>query len=331
MILDKVFIKVLNRIGKDTIENKLLKERPENIDDLFELFSSIRNGIENNEKQFGMVGYILYNFISSEEVRKRKVTSRIVENMLASFFDGEVRDEISKENPNIIDEIKKLDFLCNDETWKISEDLAGNKREKDDIKICDYTISIKTLVGETYNITGHCSTKKGLNSELNIGSVSFRALLKGILIDEDLKKLSDRKGGLGSKSQLKKYLFDKLDEERKEQFISRVELFFSYLYTDDFLILLKENFRIRVILFTSKDFRTALKKAWDKNLDEFLSIFYRWENNNLRIMWIKLLPYLENSKEVILPLHKVYIDFKIDLFIEKIKEKNLEEVLEYLN
>lgn len=326
MILDSVFNIALKEIGKEIVEEKLSNKQLENIEDLFEIFNTIKKGLENKEIKYGLLGYIFYNFISSIEARKRKVTSRNVEDLLAYFLGGSVRDETTRENPTVPQNIKELDSLCENETWKISDDLATNKREKDDIKILNYTISIKTLVGSTYGKEGNLINNKDCNNELNVGSVSYRALLKGILDDDELQKLSDRKGGLGSKAQLKNSIFNKLTSEKKEIFIKRLLLFFEFLYSDDFFILLKENFRIRIILFTGEGFRLALKKAWDEDLDEFLSIFYRWENNNLRIMWQKLLPYLPKKLEVILPLHLVYSEFDIDSTITKIKTTIISEM-----
>lgn len=325
IILDQIFNDILKEIGKNILQEKLSKNQPENINDLFQIFNTIKLGIENKEKRFGLLGYIFYNFISSNEARKRKVTARNVEDLLSFFLGGDVQDEVSKSNPTVPKEIEELDSLCKNEDWKISEDLAGNKREKDDIKICNYTISIKTLVGETYGSNGQYINKKGLNKELNIGSVSYRALFKGIINDEVLHKLSDRKGGLGSKVQLKN-LFDEISCENKEFFISRLMLYFNFLYNDDFLILLKENYRIRIILFSGEDFRNGLKKAWDKGLDHFLTIFYRWENNNLRIMWQPLLSYLDNYLEVELPLYNVFNNFELDSFFNTIKEKTFNEI-----
>lgn len=330
MVLDNVFFQFLDEAGKKIRKEKKMKDKIENIDDLYKLLDTIREGIDKGDRICQVVGYILYNFVSSIDVRKRKVTSRVIEDILGHFVGGEVRDESSRTNPASTVEIEALDKYCITEDWNISSDLSKNKREKADVKIFDYNISLKTLVGETYDNKGKYINKIDLNDELNVGSVSYRALLKHILDDELLKELSDRKGGLGSKKQLKKTIFDNLGDKKKEEFIERLELFFNYLYEDDFFILLKENYRIRMILFTGKSFTKALRRAWDNDLDEFLSIFYRWENNNLRIKWTKLLKYLPNSKEVILNLESVFSNSTVDEFVQMKKKEILEALLEYV-
>ena len=99
--------------------------------------------------------------------------------------------------------------------------MAGNKREKADISIDNYHISLKTLKGYVYDKDGNVLPKKIINNsgdeikneqnnELNVGSLSFRALLKGVLPDEELKALGDRKKGLGSGSAVRKSMLDKI-------------------------------------------------------------------------------------------------------------------------
>ena len=330
MILDNIFFQFLDKAGKKIRDEKKMKNKIENIDDLYNVLDAIREGIDKKDKTCQVIGYILYNFVSSINVRKRKVTSRVAEDILGHFVGGEVRDESSRSNPLSTVEIEALDKYCFEEEWSISSDLSQNKREKADVKICNYNISLKTLIGETYDNKGSYKNKSDLNDELNIGSVSYRALLKNILDDSLLKELSDRKGGLGSKKQLKKVIFDNLKGNKKEEFIKRLELFFNYLYEDDFFILLKENYRMRMILFTGKNFTEAFRKAWDEGLDEFLSIFYRWENNNLRIKWPKLLEYLPDKKEVILKLESIFSDSTVDEFMQRKKKEILEALLEYV-
>ena len=43
----------------------------------------------------------------------------------------------------LLQEILNLDTLCENEDWLISTDLAGNKREKSDLELKNYSISLK--------------------------------------------------------------------------------------------------------------------------------------------------------------------------------------------
>jgi len=209
------------------------------------------------------------------------------------FFGCTCTDGFLRTNPQPTSTILNYDFLCKNETWKISSDLSGNKREKTDLVVNNYNISLKTLKGIAYDKDNSIIDPKP-NLELNIGSFSFRALLKGLIPDSDLHTLSDRKNGLGSGPQLREFIFNPiLKYEKKSEFYNRLKDFLSYVYEDDIYIVLKSHYRIDFILIPNKTFIDAILKLYNEHEPNFEKVFYRWENNNLRLNWRNLLNYIK--------------------------------------
>lgn len=209
------------------------------------------------------------------------------------YFGCTCTDGFLRNNPIPSQIILNYDSICKNENWKISSDLSGNKREKTDLIIDNYNISLKTLKGIAYDKNNHI-IDSSFNSELNVGSFSYRALLKGIIPDSDLQSLSDRKSGLGSGSQLRKNIFNPIIKyNKKTEFYNKLNDFLSYVYEDDLYIVLKSNYRIDFILIPNKTFIAALLKLYKEQENNFEKVFYRWENNNLRLNWKNLLDYIE--------------------------------------
>ena len=152
---------------------------------------------------------------------------------------------------------------------------------------------MKTLKGVAYD-KNNTIIDSSFNSELNVGSFSYRALLKGIIPDSELQSLSDRKSGLGSGSQLRKNIFNPiLNNKKKNEFYIKLKDFLTYVYEDDIYIVLKSHYRIDFILIPNKSFITAILKLYKEQEHNFEKVFYRWENNNLRLNWKKLLYYIK--------------------------------------
>jgi len=334
MLLDKILMKKLSDVGAKILENAKLENTPKSLKEMYLFLKSIKESIEEGDFAGIIMGNIFFYFVSSLEVRDRQVTSRIFEDIFSSLFSTKPTDLESRINPEPGLEILELDSLCENSDWKISQDLQSNKREKTDLILGDYEISLKTLKGQAYNDDG-IIIDKDLNSELNVGSFSYRALLKGILSDDQLNTLSDRKGGMGSGSQLRRNVFEPIKKANKsEEFLKRLKLFFEYVYTEDVIIVLKSNYKIEFFLINSESFNEVIFKLYEQKEENFTDIWYRWENNNLRLNWRNMIKYLDefdlNYYNISLDLSSSIDDKKIKDFIEDVSnfiEEKFEELL----
>lgn len=299
MILDKLLIGNLGHVGQTLLNKANLSEAPKNIIEMNAFLEVVKKSIEDDQFEGTLLGNIFFHFVSSKEIRDRNVTSRTFEDIFSGLFSQKCTDNTQRNNPPSIPALLELDSLCLNDDWKISTDLSGNKREKSDLNIGNYSISLKTLKGQAFNEDDELLTKedKRLNDELNVGSLSYRALLKGLMNQSDLDQLSDRKKGLGSKKQIKENVIDPIIKcENLDKFKSRLALFLDYVYDDDVYIVLKSDYRITFYLIPRDNFIKVLTKTLDDDIDSFLEIFYRWENNNLRLKWVKMLQSMDKHK-----------------------------------
>ena len=295
MILDKILIEQLPRLGYTLMRDCNIKNSsPENLDELKIFLERLKKGIESDEFESAIIGRVIYSFISSSEVRDRNTTSRNFEDIFSHLFSSKPTDTETRINPRVSAEILELDRLTVNENWQISKDLASNKREKIDVRLGNYGLSVKTLKGISFDINGKIVDKKS-NNELNIGSFSYRALFKGIFPDEYLSTLGDRKSGLGSSKQIReKVLSPILEQEKKAIFFERFKLLFSYVYEEDIVIVIKSNFKILFYLIPNNSFVNTFFDAYDSESISFERIMNRWENNNLRISLINLFEIMDN-------------------------------------
>ena len=319
MILDEILFSNISIIGRAIIKESGLTTYPQNITEMNIFLQTLKHSIDKNEFKGALIANILFSFVSSIEVRDRNTTSRNFEDIFSALFDCSCTDRQFRNNPPTTKEIQNLDYLCDGLTWKISTDLSGNKREKTDLVIDNYNISLKTLKGMAYSEIGSI-IDSSINSELNIGSFSYRALLKGIIKDNELDRLSDRRSGLGSGSQLRKNVFNPiLSNGKKDEFSNRLELFFRYVYEDDVFIVLKSNYRIDFILIPNKSFVDTIINYYRKNENEFERLLYRWENNNLRINWKVLLDAMDSMNYIYYRININLKNFLVNNKIDKMK------------
>ncbi len=146
---------------------------------------------------------------------------------------------------------------------------------------------------------------KSLNKEVNVGSLSFRALFKNILPDEKLDTIGDRKKGLGSGKQLREHVFDVIIErDVQKEFYKRLILFMNYVYEEDLYLVLKSDYKITFYLIPNVSFRKTIFDLYEKDEKKFESVWYRWENNNLRMDWVKLIDFMQKYEH---PFYKIDI------------------------
>ena len=323
MILDSLLFSNIDLIGKSLLKEAGLYHTPQNIYEMKIFLEYVSTSINSNDFKGIVIANILFSFVSNISVRDRNVTARTFEDIFSSLFGCTCTDGFSRNNPIPTQTILNYDYLCANENWKISSDLSGNKREKTDLLIDNYNISLKTLKGMAYD-ENNTIIDSSFNSELNVGSFSYRALLKGIIPDSELQSLSDRRSGLGSGSQLRENIFNPiLNNKKKKEFYNKLKDFLTYVYEDDIYIVLKSHYRIDFILIPNKSFIDAILKLYKEQEHNFEKVFYRWENNNLRLNWKVLLDYIEEFK---LEFFRINIDLsKINSNSEFNTMKNLIE------
>lgn len=320
MLLDKYLIDNLNLLGTQIMNKAGLVEAPKNYNQMVRFFETLKSEAEEkNDVSANMIYQVLYNFVSSVEVRDRHTSPRVFEDIFAAVFDTTSTDVQHRENPAPFDEILKFDKLTQKEDWNISTDLSGNKREKADVFIGSYPLSLKTLKGKQIDEYGRI-IDSSFNDEINVGSFSYRALFKGILSDEQLELLRDRKGGLGSRAQMRKNVLDPIKNSGKsDEFLERLKLFFGYVYGEDVLILIKSDYKIYLYLIPNKTFVDVICLLYEKKESKFEDVWHRWENNNLRFKLTNFLNYIDQFR---LPCKKLVLNLATFKKNEKIKQFN---------
>lgn len=306
MLLDKYLIENLDLLGLNIMKKAGLASCPTNADELYSFLKTLKLEAETNKNAAAnMIYQVLYNFVSSAEVRDRHTSPREFEDIFCSIFGTTSTDTGTRANPAPTKEILKYDKFTTSEDWDISTDLCGNKREKADASIGGYEISLKTLKGKRYNELGTI-TDASFNDEINVGSFSFRALFKGILTDEELAKLGDRKSGLGSKKQIRANVLNPIKNHGKtKEFLERLKVFFGYVYEEDLVIVIKSDYRTFFYLLPNKTFVDVICTLYEKNESCFEEVWHRWENNNLRFKLSKFFEYIDKYK---LPYKKICLN-----------------------
>jgi len=328
MVLDKALFQKLNTFSKNLCKNYNIKE-PKDRKSLCDYFKTLESGLELGEINSLFIGMTLYEFITSKEVRDRHTTARIFEDIFGKLIGVAPTDTESRTNPAVTDVIKSYDSNCDGLNWKISSDLSSNKREKADHTIDTYKLSIKTLKGKLYDIDGNIEDNN-FNGEINIGSFSARALFQNITS----RPLTDRKGGLGSATQLTQLLYEIKENNKFDEFKKRINDFVPYVYEDDILIIYKSGYKMDITLIPSETFTKAISLSLNEpyKINDFTKIWSRWESNNLRINYLPLMKVINEQHlkyyKYMLDLDKVYkekefidnINTIYDLINEKIED-----------
>lgn len=327
MLLDKYLIENLDVLGSNIMKKAGLSSAPSNLKQFFIFFKKLKEEAEiNGDAAANMIYQVLYNFVSSAEVRDRHTSPREFEDIFCSIFGTSSTDDSTRENPKPTAEILDYDKFTTNEEWNISTDLCGNKREKADASIGGYDISLKTLKGKRYNEFGE-RIDSSFNNEINVGSFSYRALFKGILTDDELATLRDRKGGLGSKNQMRRFVLDPIKQHGKEEeFLERLKVFFGFVYEEDLVIVIKSDYRTDIYFIPNKTFIDVICKLYENEENCFEEVWYRWENNNLRFCLSKLFAYIDSFKLPYGRLHLNLASFKTHKKIKKFNETLNEDI-----
>lgn len=330
MVFDKILFNKLNNFSENLCSDYRIRE-PKDRESLVTYLKTLQRGIDIGEINSQFIGLTLYDFITSKETRDRHTTARIFEDIFGQLIGVVATDTTRRENPPVPDYIKKYDSLCIGNNWSISGDLSGNKREKADHKIDNYNLSIKTLKGQLYDIDGNI-IDRDFNNEINIGSFSHRSLFIG-LTD---RALSDRRGGLGSPRQIIPLLNEIKENGYFDEFKKRIKDYVSYIYQDDVLIVFKSGYKMRIVFIPFDTFDKAIIETLNQEnpIEEFTKIWYRWENNNLRIRFTPLLEMINKLNldydDITLNLESVFKNknFMDNIsLLEKLLDKKIEDLI----
>ncbi len=323
MVLDKALFNKLN-VFSNNLCNIYNINKPKDRKTLCTYFDTLETGLKLGEVNSLFIGMILYEFITSKEVRNRHTTARIFEDIFGNLIGVKATDTENRSNPVTTETIRIYDKICNELTWKVSTDLSSNKREKADHKIDNYKLSIKTLKGKLYDIEGNIEDKS-FNGEINIGSLSHRALFLNITN----RQLTDRRGGLGSATQMTQLLKEIKNDGYFDEFKKRINDFITYVYEDDILIIFKSGYKMDITLIPSETFIEAINQSLNPpyEITDFTKIWSRWENNNLRINYLPLIKIIEEQKLV---YYKYILDLD-NVYKEKDFIKNMEVIYNLIN
>ena len=116
----------------------------------------------------------------------------------------------------------------------------------------------------------------------------------------------------------------------------RINDYVKYVYSDDVLIVYKSGYKMKITLIPADSFVKAITKSLDEEnggINGFTKIWYRWENNNLRIRYTALMNMIKKLNldyfDTVLNLEKV---FENEEFINSITllEQLLDEKIEDL-
>lgn len=296
MILDELLFKELQNIGDEIIKDSNLLKRPSNSYEMNLFWKQFEQGLKDNKMYSVLLGNILFHFITNKEIRDRQTNSRIFEDIFSGLFGSISTDSTVRTNPIVCEDVAYYDVYENTNNNYISNAMSGNKREKCDLLIDNYGISLKTLKGPIYNKSGKI-VDSSQNTELNVGSFNYNALLSDVIPDSKLNELSDRTSGLGSGRQLREHVFDVIKENNNQnKFFLKLSALFKYVYGDeDIYIILKSHYNIIFIFIPADSFTKAVLSKYKDEEETFQQIWYRWENNNLRFNWVHLLKYMDKQ------------------------------------
>jgi hypothetical protein len=279
-----------------------IDDRTEDIGSVYRFFKELETSKKFNSLY--ILNYI-YNYISCDEVARRKTSSRVFEDLLAIIFNGDITDELNREN----DIADVPEHFVN-----VRDKIAGNKREKIDLLFNDtYGISVKTLMDR--------------NKEINLGSFERTVVFDGLSVGQYLTErqaLNPENVGLGSRSQLRR-LFSLLNENSLyQQFIEKFIQMYEYIFSDDMILGIKKDKKLLLYFFTGDEF-TKVVTSRAKDPENLLEVINRWEGNSIRINRVKLLESASRQVELDftildetviklvndfdLKLHKTYVDY----------------------
>jgi hypothetical protein len=269
-------------------ENKLDK-KPKKLEEIKKFFEVLDKSIKSGDIDATIIGKYIYDNITNEKLRYRKVSAINFEEFLTAVFEGHIVDKKTR-TPEAV----SLDFGSEE----INRRVARNKLEKLDVVLGSLNFSVKTLVPE--------------NEELNIGSFSAEALFKGFL-----PYTPNEREELGSKPLLKGK-FKKFEEQGKwNDFVKRFSKMVETVFQTDWIIAIKNEKVLDVYILSAKDFRELLIKSF-ATPESAVKTLNRFEAHALRV---EVRPLIEKSHKIKINLFGKHTQMltKIDKAISEIR------------
>jgi len=259
---------ILKLLREILIQKNILKSEYKSIE---EIISSIKNIVDTKENfnSAYLLNY-LYQNISAKDIAKRRTTARDLEDYLSILFNGKITDETKRENKYI-----KINTIEND---FITNFIVSNKREKADIVfINNFTMSVKTLMPDNYEINLGSFEKTALFYELDVYDFLGERKGKNGKLHNEIVKI-----GLGSKTLLKNLLL--LLEEKGKYNIFKIRFLkmIKEIFTTDLLVAIKNDIIMELYFIKSNDFYNLFEENI-KSIDTFMSLVNRWEGNSIRV------------------------------------------------
>ena len=112
MLLDKYLMENLDLLGLNIMKKAGLASAPSNLKQLFIFFEKLKEEAETDgDAAANMIYQVLYNFVSSAEVRDRHTSPREFEDIFCSIFGTSSTDTTLRANPTPTTEIREYDKL----------------------------------------------------------------------------------------------------------------------------------------------------------------------------------------------------------------------------
>lgn len=318
MLKSLAIIKIISDYLRD---KHILKQDISSISEIYDFFVYLQN---HKYKFFTLYIYnYLFNFISSNEVAKRKTSARVFEDLLAVIFNAKVADTQIRSN---------LSYEVSDYFINVKDKIASNRREKADVVFENaYSFSVKTLIAK--------------NKEINMGSFEKRVLFDGLKVDIYYKqeRKSNDGASVGSIPQFLKLLTLIETLSSYEKFREKFNKMVDFIYSDDLLLTVKNNDKMELYFFSGAEI-IEIFKTHSQNKDDFLKIVNRYEGNSLRI---DRTPFIQNCTKHIsldfsylkssclnlindfdLKLHKGYFDYFNDTNSKTIVFRELDKIFD---
>jgi len=207
-----------------------LERAPRTLEDIHQAFTALKEGIRKGDLEASLIGKYVYEHVSKEEIRTRRVTARDFEEFLTTFFEGEIIEAEERE--------KYLKELLGRDDF--SRRVSRNRLEKLDVRLGKVLLSVKTFVPQ--------------NKELNAGSFSAEALFAGFLP----LPIPNERTDLGSQKALEEK-FGQIEKAGKwKDFVGRFEKMINTIYLTDWVFTIKGGQYLDIYLLTGNKFRELM-------------------------------------------------------------------------
>jgi hypothetical protein len=258
----------LSRFCADFFEKFQLRRSPKNLEDIYAAFTTLKEHISKGDLDASFIGKYVYEHISREDIRTRRVTARDFEEFLTTFFEGELI-ETEEQRSKYLKELPGRDDF--------SRRVSRNRLEKLDVRLGSLLLSVKTFVPT--------------NLELNAGSFSAEGLFDGFLP----LPIPNERTDLGSAPALKQK-FEQIEKEGKwKDFVKKFETMINTIYLTDWIFGIKGGRYLDIYVLDGAKFKELMIKCVVNGPSQAVELLNRFEAHAIRT---RLEPFLSESRHV---------------------------------